>query len=68
MSLKAFHLFFISISILMSLGVGGWGIQSYLSDSHAVGILVGLFFLLLAIALGYYELKFIRKFKHVSYL
>jgi membrane protein CcdC involved in cytochrome C biogenesis len=68
MSLKAFHVVFISLSILLSLGVGGWGIQSYFSDSNDVGILTGLFFFLLGIALIYYERKFIRKFKHVGYL
>ncbi len=68
MSLKAFHVVFISLSILLSLGVGGWGIQSYFSDSNDVGILTGLFFILLGIALVYYERKFIRKFKHVGYL
>ena len=49
-------------------GVGGWGVQSFVSDSNDVGILVGLFFILLGIGLVYYELKFIRKFKHVGYL
>ena len=68
MSLKAFHLFFISVSVLLSLGVGAWGIQAYVSDSSGVGILVGVFFLLLAAGLVVYEMRFIRKFKHVSYL
>ena len=68
MSLKAFHLFFISVSVLLSLGVGGWGIQSYLTDADTVGIVVGAFFLLLAIGLVVYEMRFIRKFKHVSNL
>jgi hypothetical protein len=68
MSLKAFHLFFISISVLLSFGVGGWGIQSYLTDSNEVGILVGIFFIILGFSLVYYELRFVRKFKHVSYL
>jgi membrane protein CcdC involved in cytochrome C biogenesis len=68
MSLKAFHVVFISLSILLSMGIGGWGIQSYFSDSNDVGILVGLFFLLLGLSLVYYERKFILKFKHVGYL
>ena len=68
MSLKAFHVVFISLSILLSLGIGGWGIQSYFSDSNDIGILVGLFFLLLGLSLVYYERKFILKFKHVGYL
>jgi uncharacterized membrane protein YczE len=68
MSLKAFHVFFISISILLCATVGGWGIQSFVTGSNAVGILVGLFFILLGSALVVYELRFIRKFKNVSYL
>lgn len=68
MSLKAFHVFFISISILLCLAVGGWGIQSFVAGSNAVGILVGLFFVLLGFGLVAYELRFLRKFKNVSYL
>lgn len=68
MSLKAFHVFFISISILLCLSVGGWGIESFINGSNAVGILVGLFFILLGFALVIYELRFLRKFKNVSYL
>jgi hypothetical protein len=68
MSLKAFHVLFISLSIVMSVGVGVWGIQSYVSDSNAVNFLIGIFFILFGIALLYYERKFIHKFKHVSYL
>ncbi len=68
MSLKAFHVVFITLSIVLSLGVGGWGIQSFFSDSNDVGILVGLFFILVGAGLVHYELRFIRKFKHVGYL
>ncbi len=68
MSLKAFHVFFISVSVLLCLVVGGWGIQSFVTGSNAVGILVGLFFILLGSALVVYELRFLRKFKNVSYL
>ena len=68
MSLKAFHVIFISLSVLLCLAVGGFGIQSFISGSNAVGILVGLFFVLLGIALVSYELRFLRKFKNVSYL
>ena len=68
MSLKAFHVFFISISVLLCLGVGGWGIQSFISGSNAVGIVAGLFFVAFGIALVVYERRFLRKFKNVSYL
>jgi hypothetical protein len=68
MSLKAFHVFFISLSILMCFSVGCWGIQSYISGSNAVEVIVGLFFVLLGVALAFYEVRFLHRFKDVSYL
>ena len=68
MSLKAFHVMFITLSILLCLGIGGWGVYSFISDSNDVGIVVAVFFLLLGLGLVIYELKFINKFKHVGYL
>ena len=68
MSLKAFHVFFITLSVLLSLGVGAWGLGSYFSGSNGIGLLVGLFFLLFGAGLVYYEFQFLRKFKHLSYL
>ena len=68
MSLKAFHVFFISLSVLLSLGVGGWGLESYFVGSNEVGILVGICFVLMGLSLIYYELRFLRKSKHISYL
>jgi len=68
MSLKAFHVVFISLSVLLSLVVGVWGIESYLSGSQDIAITVGIFFVLFGAGLVYYERKFIQKFKNVSYL
>ena len=68
MSLKAFHVVFITLSIVLCLAIGGWGVFSFLSDSNDVGILVAVFFILLGLGLIYYEMKFINKFKHVGYL
>ncbi len=68
MSLKAFHVVFITLSVLLCLGIGGWGIYSFLTDSNEVGIIVALFFILLGVGLIFYELKFINKFKNVGYL
>jgi hypothetical protein len=68
MSLKAFHVVFITLSIILCLGIGGWGIFSFLSDSNDIGIVVAVFFVLLGLGLVYYETKFIHKFKNVGYL
>ena len=68
MSLKSFHLFFISLSVLLSAGVAGWGFVLFVSGAETLGLIVGLFFALFGGALIFYELRFIRNFKHVSNL
>jgi len=42
MSLKAFHLIFIAASLLMSLGVGAWGVQRYLTMGYTPSLGLGL--------------------------
>ena len=68
MSLKSFHLFFITACVLLSAGVAGWGFDTFMTNADVVGIIVGIFFALLGGALIFYEMRFIRKFKHVSNL
>ena len=38
MSLKAFHIFFVTASVLMCLGVGAWGTNEYLATRSATGL------------------------------
>ena len=66
MSLKAFHLFFVVVSILLSLWVGVWGVQSYRAEgtpSHLV--LAGLFFAL-GVALVVYGRAVRRKLRAIG--
>jgi hypothetical protein len=62
MSLKTFHIAFISCAALLSVGVGCWLLAS--SGSAAWG--------LASIAAGAllvgYEVRFVKKLKHVRYL
>lgn len=37
MSLKAFHIFFVTVSVLMCLGVGAWSTDKYLASEGATG-------------------------------
>jgi hypothetical protein len=68
MSLKAFHIVFIVLSILMSVGVGGWAINAYLNGA-GVGIAVlGAVSLLIGLGLGIYGRYFLKKLRDLSYL
>ena len=69
MSLKAFHLLFISAATALALGCGVWGLKDYFSAAgrpadlvFAVGCFVA------AAALVLYERYFLKKLKRVSCL
>lgn len=66
MSLKAFHILFITLSILLAWLVGAWGVRAWLvgggRGSLALG---GLFFVLGFVLLGY-GVRFIRKVRELG--
>jgi hypothetical protein len=64
MSLKAFHLIFITVSIALAFGFGVWlacqgGLLDLIFAAVSIGIGVGLIF---------YERYFLKKTKNLSYL
>jgi len=61
MSLKTFHIFFISVSVLTAFGFGVWLYQ------HSF-LVYGLISFLLGKALIVYGIYFLRKLKHVSFI
>lgn len=63
MSLKAFHIFFIAVSILLALGVGLWGVNIYLEDTNVDYLLFGIGSLLTGVALIAYGVKMLRRFR-----
>ncbi|MEW5874212.1 MAG: hypothetical protein AB1752_03395 [Candidatus Zixiibacteriota bacterium] len=67
MSLKTFHLIFITCSILMCFGFGAWGFWGVESTGlwSTIGGLAGF---ASGIGLIVYEVRFLRKLKGVSYL
>jgi hypothetical protein len=68
MSLKAFHVVFVAASILLGLGVGGWGIHQF-STKGDVGLLVmGIVFLIMGIVLIIYGKRMLKKTKDIGYL
>jgi hypothetical protein len=68
MSLKAFHVVFVSASILLALGFGGWSLVNYLHGGAASDLLYGLSSLVVAVALVFYGKFVLKKLKDISYL
>jgi hypothetical protein len=69
MSLKAFHLVFITASSALAFGCGVWGLKNYWSaEGRLLDLFFGLGSLLAGVALIVYERYFLKKLKHVGYL
>lgn len=68
MSLKAFHIIFVTVSMLLAGGFALWAVLQYRSSGD-VGLLVGgVLSGLIFVAMGVYGRWFLRKLKHESYL
>ena len=68
MSLKAFHLIFVIASILLGLGVGGWGVQKYRTQGELGPLVIGVIFFAMGIALFFYGRRMLKKTKDIGYL
>ena len=68
MSLKTFHILFVVLSTLLSVGFGVWAVGRYMDGSGAVYLLVTGAAMVFAAALIAYGFWFLRKLKHVSFL
>jgi hypothetical protein len=69
MSLKAFHIIFITVSSALALGCGVWLLVSgFSADGTKKDIFFGLGSLVGAAALIFYGRYFLKKLKNVSYL
>jgi hypothetical protein len=66
MSLKAFHVFFITISVLMCLGFGAWCISSDYARGRIAYAIAGYVSFGLGVLLVLYEVRFLRKFKDLD--
>jgi hypothetical protein len=69
MSLKAFHVLFITASSVLAVGCAVWGLRDFFSqDGRASDLIFGLGSLAVGIGLILYERHFLKKLKRVSYL
>ncbi len=68
MSLKAFHIFFIVVSVALCVGLGVWGTQDFARSGNGVHLALGVGAFIGSILLACYGVWFLRKLKGVSYL
>jgi hypothetical protein len=66
LSLRSFHVFFIAVSILLSVWVGVWGIASYRSGGDMTGLALAALFLLVGFVLLVYWVRVRRKFREMG--
>lgn len=68
MSLKAFHIFFIALAIIVTLFFGTWLFVTVEAGEAAVRFFFGGLSYAVAILLGLYGRYFLRKFRDISYI
>jgi len=69
MSLKAFHVIFITASSALAVGCGVWALKDFLSpDGRWFDLLIAIGSFAAGAALLVYERYFLKKLKNISYL
>ncbi|MGA2748330.1 MAG: hypothetical protein ABSG59_06095 [Verrucomicrobiota bacterium] len=68
MSLKAFHVVFVALSILMAFFCGVWLLHEYASSGDTTELVVAIVSLLAGVGLICYGKSVLRKLRHISYL
>lgn len=66
MSLKVFHIVFITASILLTLGFGGWSLVTYFTAGGSTNLMMALGSILVMVALILYERTFLRKYQKMG--
>jgi hypothetical protein len=64
MSLKAFHVFFIVVSIVFAAGFGVWGLREHSLGHNGRHLALGIISLLVGAALVAYLVSFVRKLRN----
>ena len=68
MSLKAFHLVFITASVLLSFVIAAWSMVGYADVGRTMDLVFGISSAAIGLGLIVYGRYFLRKLKHISYL
>ena len=68
MSLKAFHVIFITAASLLAFGFGAWMLRAHAEAGMKSDLIYGVASLVVGVGLLIYECFFIKKLKKISYL
>jgi hypothetical protein len=68
MSLKAFHLVFVTASVLLAFGFAAWSLMNYAEAKQDMDLGFGIGSSAIGLGLIGYGRYFLRKLKHISYL
>ena len=66
MSLKAFHVFFVAVCLILTLGFGVWAIRQYESAGDRTWLYLGIGSFAATVALAVYGAWFLKKIKGVG--
>ncbi len=68
MSLKAFHIVFVAMSILLAFFCGVWFLEEFASNRDATFLVAGILVFAAGGGLIWYGKSVLRKLKHIHYL
>lgn len=68
MSLKAFHILFVTVSTLLAFGFGAWALHSYSTSKAVLDLVMGIVAIMLGFGMIWYGKYFLKKLKNISYL
>lgn len=68
MSLKAFHIVFITASVLLAFGFGAWSLVGYSDTGRRIDLMFGVASVLIGVGLIVYGRYFLKKLRGISYL
>lgn len=68
MSLKAFHVVFISLAILLTFGLAAWSVMNFLEGRQVADLAYGIGSAVGGVCLILYGRYVLKKLKHISYL
>jgi hypothetical protein len=68
MSLKAFHIVFVTASILLAFGFGAWSLLHYRDEGRTLDLVFGVGSVAAGIGLIIYGRAILRKLKNIGYL
>jgi DNA-binding transcriptional regulator of glucitol operon len=68
MSLKAFHIVFVTCAVLLAFFFGGWLVHEYRSSGQPGQLFGGIGSFLAGVGMIWYGRRVLRKLKHIGYL